>query len=169
MLYDIDRKGVVTDSKGKVRKPSCNGRGYLKVSIKVDGRWTTKSVHRMLAEKYIPNPNNLSDVDHINGIRTDNRIENLRWISHGGNIKHSFVLGNRSATGHRNANSKTSEEMVVAICNLLRRGVKQIVVSRTLGVKKHIVYMVASGKQWTSISNKYFNVQRSSERSRSGS
>jgi hypothetical protein len=46
-----------------------------------DGKKTSERVHRLVAQAFIPNPNNLLYVDHINRVPTDNRIENLRWVS----------------------------------------------------------------------------------------
>ena len=60
-------------------KPGLNGWGYLQVSV---GSCKTVSVHRLVARAFIPNPENKPCVDHINGNRLDNRIENLRWVSH---------------------------------------------------------------------------------------
>ena len=67
----------------KFMKYSKNNSGYVYVSI--DGK--SIELHRIIAEQFLPNPNNLSDVDHINGNKLDNRIENLEWIPHAENLK----------------------------------------------------------------------------------
>lgn len=53
------------------------------------------SIHRLVAETFIPNPNNYSDVDHINGNTQDNRVENLRWCTHQQNIHYSYKTLNQ--------------------------------------------------------------------------
>ena len=55
------------------------------MSVWIDGKNYLK--HRLIADQFLPNPNNLPEVDHINHDRTDNHIENLRWVSHTDNIK----------------------------------------------------------------------------------
>lgn len=82
----------ITDGKGtqsgKPRKTYVNPvTGYRNVTFgnnsKRDGKTTrTYSAHRLVAETWIPNPENLATVDHINGDRGDNRVENLRWCSY---------------------------------------------------------------------------------------
>ena len=55
--------------------------GYGMVNLKKNGEHRTEKVHRLVAKAFIPNPQNKPCVDHINGVRDDNRVENLRWLS----------------------------------------------------------------------------------------
>jgi len=64
-------------------------RGYLQVALYVEGKRTCKLIHRIVAETYISNPDNLATVNHINEDKTDNRVENLEWMSGADNIEYS--------------------------------------------------------------------------------
>jgi hypothetical protein len=78
--------------KGKELSATDNGRGYLKVALQLDGRNTRKiyKVHRLVAEAFIPNPLNKSEVNHINCIKTDNRVSNLEWNTSSENSSHAY-------------------------------------------------------------------------------
>jgi hypothetical protein len=81
----ITGKGLKRKFDGKVINPSIM-KGYCYVCI--DKK--QKLLHRIIAETFIPNPNNLPQVNHINGLKKDNRIKNLEWISAGDNQKHAY-------------------------------------------------------------------------------
>lgn len=73
----------------KFLKPSLHHTGYSRVYIdKKDYR-----IHRLVAESFIPNPNNFPIINHINEIKTDNRVENLEWCTYRHNICHSISKG----------------------------------------------------------------------------
>lgn len=79
-LYQVSNLGKVKNSRtGELLKLSSGTHGYLMVCLTKNGKQTTFRVHRLVAEAFIPNPDNLQTIDHINRIRTDNRVENLRW------------------------------------------------------------------------------------------
>lgn len=63
--------------------------GYLSVKLFEDNRWKTILIHRLVAETFIPNPENKKTVNHINGIKTDNRLENLEWCTFSENSIHA--------------------------------------------------------------------------------
>ncbi len=69
-----------------------NSRNYVHVTT-LDRK--SIKVHRMIAELFIPNPNNLPHVNHLNGITYDNRVENLEWITPSDNQKHAYRIGLR--------------------------------------------------------------------------
>ena len=82
----------------KKLKPNKNEDGYYKVKLRKDGKTYNKFVHRLIAETFIPNPENKPEVNHKNGIKTDNRVSNLEWCSRSENMKHSYkVLGHKGA------------------------------------------------------------------------
>lgn len=75
-----------------------NADGYMIITTGKTGRRRTASVHRMVAEAFIPNPNNLPEVNHIDCDRTNNCVENLEWCTHTDNIYYSIKMGNHICT-----------------------------------------------------------------------
>ena len=68
--------------------------GYLRVNLKVKGKVYQRLVHRLVGENFISNPYNKKQINHKNGIRNDNRVENLEWVTALENQRHKFnVLG----------------------------------------------------------------------------
>jgi len=91
-----DKKGKIIDVKhyldfNKIKeiKSSSAGNGYLKIGLRKDKKTYTKSIHRLVAETYIPNPNNHPVINHINEIKTDNNIKNLEWCTQQKNSEYS--------------------------------------------------------------------------------
>lgn len=79
-LYSVNRKGLIYSYRSdKFLKPIYNEKGYLKVGLNKNGKYRNFFVHRIVAEAFIPNPKNFSQVNHINYKRDDNRVENLEW------------------------------------------------------------------------------------------
>ena len=88
--YQVSNTGKVRNP-NKVLTPNVGVKnGYVYVTLRKDKRL----LHRIVAETFIPNPFNKPEVDHINGIRTDNRLENLRWAS--GEENTLFMMQNRA-------------------------------------------------------------------------
>lgn len=91
-LYQVSNIGRVRNSKtGKLLKPFTS-KNYLYVKLYKNGVPKVILVHRLVAAAFIPNPNNLPEVDHINRNTADNRVENLRWANRKIQINNSILL-----------------------------------------------------------------------------
>ena len=88
--YDITTDGeIINKHTGRHVKGQKNGKGYLRVSI--GGK--LQFVHRLVAQKYIPNPNNLPQVNHKDGNKLNNCVDNLEWVSNKENRDHAIKNG----------------------------------------------------------------------------
>ena len=89
-IYAVTSCGKVWSYKSKrFLTPEDNGRGYLRVKLCKDGKEKKYMIHRLVAEAYIPNPENLPQVDHIDNDKTHNYINNLQWITNRDNCRKS--------------------------------------------------------------------------------
>ena len=91
LIYDDGK--VWSNKPNKFMKPSLSNNGYSKTCLYIDTNQTTYSIHRLVAKYYIPNPNNFPEVDHIDRDKTNNNVNNLRWISRSKNQINKPIVG----------------------------------------------------------------------------
>ena len=96
--YEVSDQGEVRNAKNnKLLSLKKKIRGYVYVHLHQDGKSKVVTVHRLIASAFIPNPNNLETVNHINYIKDDNRVENLEWMSYsensGNKNPHKIIVG----------------------------------------------------------------------------
>ena len=95
-LYEINSEGILRNVKSKkVIKGYRESNGYTRVKLesKSLGGIVRTSIHQLVAEAFVPNPLGLPEVNHKNSDRSDNRAENLEWVSHSQNMKHAYHDG----------------------------------------------------------------------------
>ena len=98
--------------------PSINSSGYKKIVLRKNGVGKNEYLHRLLAIHFIPNPDNLPNVNHKDGNKSNNSVENLEWVNRSENIKHAYE--NKliaRPTGTKNPRNKLSLEQVEFIKN----------------------------------------------------
>lgn len=89
--YAVSNMGRVKNTHTNyIFSPRDNGRGYLYVDLYKNAKSKRLYIHRLVAQAFIPNHENKSEVNHINGIKSDNRLENLEWCTPSENRKHAY-------------------------------------------------------------------------------
>lgn len=88
--------------KGKILKKRIGTKGYYSVDLCKEGKVIRTNIHRIVAEAFIPNPDNLKVVNHINGDKQDNKVSNLEWVSYKENHWHARKTGLLTEIGQHN-------------------------------------------------------------------
>ena len=92
--YTIDTNGNIYSKKHKkYLKQRFDKDGYMTIGLYANGKTKWHKIHRLLALTFIPNPLNKPQVNHINGIKSDNRLQNLEWVTVRENVKHAYDIG----------------------------------------------------------------------------
>jgi len=91
----MDDGNIYSEYSRKILKPIIGDGGYYHVNLYIDGILNTMQVHMIVAEVYIPNPDNKPQVNHKDGNKSVNSPHNLEWCTMGENIKHAYDTGLR--------------------------------------------------------------------------
>lgn len=165
--YTIDKDGNVYSYKSnKYLKTRVDRGGYVTINIQDDsGRNRTKRIHRLIAEAFIPNPDNKPEVNHIDTNKQNNSINNLEWVTSKENKTHAY-LNDLYPIGENHGNAVLKESIVITICEMLQEGVRNKDISEKLGVHKDVISHIKLGDVWKEISSRYnFNMARKQRKS----
>lgn len=142
--------------KGRIIKPKYI-RGYANVCIVYDdGKRKTKQVHRLVLETFSPNPN-MSElqVNHKDGIKDNNNLSNLEWVTPKENTQHAYKSGlakPKEQSGEANKMAKLTENDVREILNIYKTEFKPYVeVAKLYNVSRGTIRNIIQGKTWTHI------------------
>ena len=153
--YYITTDGTLYSTmKGKLiqLKPSMHRKGYPKIILRRNGKRISNFVHRLVARTFIINYCEELQVNHINGVKTDNRVEKLEMCTGIQNISHSIRLGlSPKITGVDNHSTKLSPKDVLEIRdNVKNLTQKQLAI--LYKVSRSNIYMIKSYKTWIHLS-----------------
>ena len=122
----------------KMMKKLAGAKGYVRVNLALDKKHHFFQVHILVAQAFIPNPYNKPQVNHKNGIKTDNRIENLEWCTNQENRDHAVKNG-LHATGARLESTKRIESELSKVIDLISQGWSHQKIAKEYGTKRQTV------------------------------
>lgn len=139
--------------KGKIKKTHYDACGYEMVQLSKDGEIKHFSIHRLVAIAFLPNPNNLPQVNHKDEVRNHNTVDNLEWctVQYNQRYGHRRERSSESAKGEKNARAILSEKDVIEIRKTYIPGDKEYGVSalaKKYGVKYGTITKIIGGKLW---------------------
>ena len=151
--YEISNLGRIRSFKryetGRVLKPSTS-RGYKSVTLYLpNGALKCPTVSRLVAQAFIPNPKNKPEVNHKNGIKTDDRVENLEWCTRIENIQHAFQNGLMSnRRGEKQGSSKLTSHQVGRIKLMLELGSSVRKIAKLFDVNHTTIWAIKHSLIW---------------------
>lgn len=154
-LYKISKNGVIRTikrqgSKGGFKKTRIGDTGYYQVWLSKPGCRKERKVHRLVAQAFIPNPDNKPFVCHMDGNKLNNKISNLYWGTPSENIADKVRHGT-SQHGERNARAILTKNQVIAIKEIYKNHKSPKDIAIILGVTNHNVNAVVYGYNWKEV------------------
>lgn len=135
---------------GKILKERHMPNGYIQACLCKKSKYTYRYVHRLVAEAFISNPNNLKQVNHIDCVKTNNNISNLEWCNHFNNSQHAAKNG-LFKRGENHHQTSLTDEQVKEIKKLLKKGLTQKKIADMFKVQKGVINTINTGKTWKHI------------------
>lgn len=165
--YEISKSGIIKSTlnrraktgrkpTGKPLKQVLGRSGYYQVYLRRDTKRSNQIsllLHRLIAINFIPNPENKPQVNHINSIRTDNRIENLEWCTNSENQKHAYKYGGQI---HRYGSDHNQAKLTLIQVNEIRnKYIKRIytapMLAKEYGVSNGCIVAIINKTSWNKI------------------
>lgn len=150
--YEINSSGVIRDAKSKkIKSQYIGSTGYYMVSFSYNNKSKPQRVHRLLANTFIPNPQNLPEVNHVDGDKLNNELSNLEWVTHRENMSHAFRIGLANNSGTKNGMSKLSESDIPGIRKLILDGVSQYKIAKLYNVSRSAILNIKVRGSWSHV------------------
>lgn len=154
--YFATTDGKIFNSKGIEITPCVNNCGYLTVRLWKNNKSKVFTVHRLIALTFIPNPLGKEMVNHINGMKKDNCVSNLEWVTRSENTLHSHKIGLQvSKKGSDHPNALFNDELIHQVCAMIELGQKAREISESLNVPVYLIKNIKYQGSWKHISCLY--------------
>jgi DNA-binding XRE family transcriptional regulator len=152
-LYEVSNLGRVRSLKSdKFLIPRLSKKGYHRVGFWKNNKGKDFYIHRLVAIYFIENPNNLEEVNHKDGDKSNNHFSNLEWYSHKENMSHGYKNGLINNRGSKCATSKLIECDILKIREIyLNSNYTHQSIADKFGVTRECITKILNNKTWTHI------------------
>lgn len=148
--YEVSTRGNVRKINPEVKQiiKTTNKAGYKYVCLFSKSKRSMRLVHRLMGEAFIPNPLNKKEINHLNFIRDDNKIENLEWATHAENMAHSKKDGRRVGMGGRPPKLSIEDVLQIREMFIVNPLLNKPQVAKTYGVCPQHIHSILERKVW---------------------
>ncbi len=153
--YEVSDRGRVRSNfhgTSRLLKLGVHRQGYRQLGLRFGRERRVVLVHRLVGEAFVENPQNKKYINHKNGVKDDNRAENLEWVTSAENLKHAFKKGLKSNAGVNNPRTKLSPSSVREIRRQLKRGRTCRELAPIYGVSEALISAIKNKRVWANIS-----------------
>lgn len=158
--YKIYTDGTIINPRGKTLTVWKDKANYCFITMKnIHDEYKKVRLHRIVATAFIPNNCDLPEVNHKDGDKTNNSVENLEWVTSKGNKDHAWNIGLYSNKTENHYAAVLTNTQVHQICELLEKGINNSVIADKFVIDKSIVAHIKAGDTWKDISSLY-NINR---------
>ena len=159
-VKSLERKVPCDENRFKIVKSKImfyeESKGYLRVKLCRDNKSKKFFVHRLVLSSFGKRIEGKDFVNHINGIKTDNRFENLEWCTTSENLKHAYSIGlAETFKGINHVNHKLTDNEVLEIYQLKNQGKTQQQISDKYNISRSNISLILSGKAWAHLYNHF--------------
>jgi hypothetical protein len=119
-----------------------------------NGKRVKHTLHRLIGMAFVPGYKEELTINHINGNKLDNRIENLEWVSLARNTQHQWETGLVDLRGEKQPGSKLTSKQVVYIRELLSKGIAAHTLAVIAGVSSSTIALIRDGERWPEVTSR---------------
>lgn len=155
-VRSLDRKvrysnGKLANHDGRILENELTDNGYLRVTLSKNNSQRRFLVHRLVGKHFIANLENKPEINHINGITTDNKINNLEWCTKSENAIHAYKTGLMNQKGELNNGSKMTWNTVREARSMYAKGDAQKVIGERFNVSRSLIGLIVTNKIWKEV------------------